>query len=118
MSCSLMVSLAYIPPPLVKFPSLSITMITNNQFIQTICYLFAVAIATALLVTVFVKDLLAFVEVWAWSTKTSIMSDHRPITVMVKVEVTTTHYSTVGPLHSVSSDCALVEISSECYSGT
>ncbi|SJL04113.1 uncharacterized protein ARMOST_07473 [Armillaria ostoyae] len=91
-------------------------MITNNQFIQTICYLFAVAIATALLVTVFVKDILAFVEIWAWSTKTSIMSDHRPITVMVKVEVTTTHYSAVEPFHSVSSDCALVEISSECYS--
>ncbi|PBK69176.1 hypothetical protein ARMSODRAFT_957511 [Armillaria solidipes] len=93
-------------------------MITNNQFIQTICYLFAVAIPTALLVTVFVKDILAFLGIWAWSTKTSIMSDHRPITVMVKVEVTTTHYSMVEPLHSVSSDCALVEVSSECYSGT
>ncbi|KAK0466911.1 uncharacterized protein EV420DRAFT_1635945 [Desarmillaria tabescens] len=93
-------------------------MITNNQFIQTTCYMFAVAIATALLVTGFVKDILTFLEFWTWSTKDTISPDHLRIAVMVKVEVTTTHYSTTEPLRSVSSDCALVNISSKCYSGT
>ncbi|PBK99789.1 hypothetical protein ARMGADRAFT_1074633 [Armillaria gallica] len=92
-------------------------MITNNQFIQTICYLFAIGIAMALLVTVFVKDILAFLDIWTWSMKTYIMSDHLPITIMVKVEVTTIHHSMVELLHSVSYDCALVE-TSECYSGS
>ncbi|KAK0202496.1 hypothetical protein DFS33DRAFT_1384851 [Desarmillaria ectypa] len=88
-------------------------MITNNQFIQTTYYLFAVAIATALLVTGFVKDILALLTFRASSTAAP---EYPHIAVMVKVEVTTVQYSTIELSRSVSSDCTLVEMSSECYS--
>ncbi|KAK0203124.1 hypothetical protein DFS33DRAFT_1385481 [Desarmillaria ectypa] len=89
-------------------------MISNNQFIQTTGYLFAIAIAMVLSVSVFVKDILALLTFNASSTA---VSEYPHIAVTVKVEVVTTQYSTIEPSSSVSSDSTLVEVSSECYSG-
>ncbi|KAK0466860.1 uncharacterized protein EV420DRAFT_1758775 [Desarmillaria tabescens] len=90
-------------------------MITNNQLIQTTGYLFAIAIAMALSVTVFVKDILALLT---FSASSTVAHEYPRIAVTVKVEVVTTHYSTIEPLSSVSSDSTLVQVSSECYSGS
>ncbi|KAK0466867.1 uncharacterized protein EV420DRAFT_1635907 [Desarmillaria tabescens] len=90
-------------------------MISNNQLIQTIGYLFAVVIAIALSVTVFVKDILALMT---FRVSPSVTPEYPRIAVMVKVEVTTTQYSTIEPSSLVSSDSTLVEVSSQCYSGS
>ncbi|KAK0466883.1 uncharacterized protein EV420DRAFT_1758794 [Desarmillaria tabescens] len=89
-------------------------MITNNQLIQTTGYLFAIAIAMALSVTVFVKDILALIT---FHTPSAATPEYPRIAVMVKVEVTTTQYSMIEPSSSVFSDSTLIEVSSECYSG-
>ncbi|KAK0438009.1 hypothetical protein EV421DRAFT_2037933 [Armillaria borealis] len=86
-------------------------MITNNQFIQTISYLFAIAIAMALSVLVFAKDILALLPFRVQSTAAP---EYPHITVTVKVEV---QYSTIETSSLVSSDSTFVKVSSECYSG-
>ncbi|KAK0435225.1 uncharacterized protein EV420DRAFT_327869 [Desarmillaria tabescens] len=68
----------------------------------------------ALSVTVFVKDILALITFRA----STAAPEYPRIAVMVKVEVTTTQYSTVEPSSSVFSDSTFIEVSSECYSGT
>ncbi|KAK0239251.1 hypothetical protein EDD85DRAFT_951462 [Armillaria nabsnona] len=89
-------------------------MITNNQFIQTTSYLFAIAIAMALSVLVFVKDILALLTFRASSTAAP---ECPRIAVTVKVEVVTTQYSTIEPSSCVTYDSStLVKLSSECYS--
>ncbi|KAK0214884.1 hypothetical protein IW262DRAFT_249074 [Armillaria fumosa] len=88
-------------------------MITNNQFIQTTSYLFAIAIAMALSVLAFVKDTLALL-----TFRASIAAPEYPrIAVTVQVEVVTTHYSTSEPSSCVTYDSStMVKVSSECYS--
>ncbi|KAK0466863.1 uncharacterized protein EV420DRAFT_1758778 [Desarmillaria tabescens] len=90
-------------------------MITNNQLIQTTGYLIAIAFAMVLSVTVFIKDILALIT---FRTSSPAAAEYPRIAVMVKVEVTTTHYSTTEPSSSVLSDSTLIEVSSECYSST
>ncbi|PBK99817.1 hypothetical protein ARMGADRAFT_1008298 [Armillaria gallica] len=84
---------------------------TNSQFIQTISYLFAIAIAKALPVLVFAKDILALLPFCVPSTAAP---ECPRITVAVKVEV---QYSMIEPLSLVSSDSTFGKVSSECYSG-
>ncbi|KAK0239237.1 hypothetical protein EDD85DRAFT_829517 [Armillaria nabsnona] len=84
---------------------------TNNQSIQTISYLFAIAIAMALSVSVFAKDILALLPFCAPSTAAP---ECPRITVAVKVEV---QYSMIEPSSLVSSDSTFFKVSSECYSG-
>ncbi|PBK99830.1 hypothetical protein ARMGADRAFT_1059849 [Armillaria gallica] len=103
----------YIPPTTRPIP-LTQNMITINQFIQTTSYLFAIAIAMALSVSVFVKDILALLTFRASSTAAP---EYPRIAVTVKVEVVTTRYSTTEPTSCVTYDSStLVKLSSECYS--
>ncbi|KAK0466880.1 uncharacterized protein EV420DRAFT_1758791 [Desarmillaria tabescens] len=69
----------------------------------------------ALSVTVFVKDILTLITFRAPSADAP---EYPRIAVMVKVEVTTTQYSTIEPSSSVFSNSTLIKVSSECYSGT
>ncbi|KAG7445088.1 uncharacterized protein BT62DRAFT_920837 [Guyanagaster necrorhizus] len=89
-------------------------MINNNQLIQAAGFLFAIAIAMALSVLAFVKDILALLSFRASST---VAPEYPRIVVTVKVDVVTTQNSTIEPLSSVSSDSTFVQVSSECYSG-
>ncbi|KAK0202490.1 hypothetical protein DFS33DRAFT_1340559 [Desarmillaria ectypa] len=89
-------------------------MITNNQLIQTTGYLFAIALAMALSVLAFVKDILALLTFSASSTAAP---EYPHIAITVKVEVVTTQYSTIESSSSVLSDSTLVEVSSGCYIG-
>ncbi|KAK0466900.1 uncharacterized protein EV420DRAFT_1743475 [Desarmillaria tabescens] len=90
-------------------------MITNNQLIQTTSYFFAIAIAMALSVTVFVKDIFTLM---IFRTPSTAAAEYPGIAVVVKVEVTTTQYSTIEPSLSVFSDSTFIAVSSECYNGT
>ncbi|KAK0202487.1 hypothetical protein DFS33DRAFT_1384840 [Desarmillaria ectypa] len=90
-------------------------MITNNQLIQTTGYLFAIALAMALSVLAFVKDILALLTFSASSTAAP---EYPHIAVAVKVEVVTTQYSTIESSSSMSSDSTFVEVTSTCYSGS
>ncbi|KAK0188560.1 hypothetical protein F5146DRAFT_671407 [Armillaria mellea] len=92
-------------------------MITNNQFIQTTSYFFAIAIAMALSVLAFVKDILALLTTFRASSTAS--PEYPRIAVTVKVEVVTTQYSTSEPSSCVTyNSSTLVKLSSECYSNT
>ncbi|KAK0214869.1 hypothetical protein IW262DRAFT_247975 [Armillaria fumosa] len=84
-------------------------MITNNQFIQPISYLFAIAIAMALSTLVFAQDILALLP---FRAPPSAAPKNPRITVTVKVEV---QYSTIKPSPCVSSDSTFVKVSSKCY---
>ncbi|PBK69137.1 hypothetical protein ARMSODRAFT_1085015 [Armillaria solidipes] len=89
-------------------------MITNSQFIQTTSYLFAIAIAMAVSVLAFVKDILSLLTFRAPSTTAP---EYPRIAVTIKVEVVTTQYSTIEPSSCVTYDSSiLVKLSSECYS--
>ncbi|KAK0202477.1 hypothetical protein DFS33DRAFT_904067 [Desarmillaria ectypa] len=89
-------------------------MIFNNQLIQTTGYLFAIALAMALSVLAFVKDILALLT---FSASFTSAPEYPRIAITVKVEVVTTQYSTIESSSSVSSDSTFVEVSSECYIG-
>ncbi|SJL04166.1 uncharacterized protein ARMOST_07526 [Armillaria ostoyae] len=86
-------------------------MITNNQFIQTTSYLFAIAIAMALSVLALVRDILALL------TFSALFPAHEYPHIAVTVKVEITQYSTTSIEPSVSSDSTLITVSSECYSG-
>ncbi|KAK0489263.1 hypothetical protein IW261DRAFT_1557745 [Armillaria novae-zelandiae] len=85
-------------------------MIINNQFIQPISYFFAIAVAMALSVLVFAKDILTLLP---FGAPPAAAPKYPHITVTVKVEV---QYSTIEPSSCVSSDSTFVKVSSECYS--
>lgn len=104
----------YIYTPAIRAVFLNTDMINNNQLIQAAGFLFAIAIAMALSVLAFVKDILALLSFRASST---VAPEYPRIVVTVKVDVVTTQNSTIEPLSSVSSDSTFVQVSSECYSG-
>ncbi|KAK0501629.1 hypothetical protein EDD18DRAFT_1143610, partial [Armillaria luteobubalina] len=87
-------------------------MITNNQFIQPISYIFAIAIAMVLSALVFAQDILALLP---FRAPPYAAPKYTPITVTVKVEV---QYSTIEPSSCVSPDSTFVKVSSKCYSSS